>query len=133
MMKEKLAIKLPKKKDSVNVNIDKPYNIRIHEYDAHIGIPHDFYQYEVFLDTSARVRWGEHIVGDELGENGIVEHTGFNIDLLNPISGEWLPISLCFNIKEFQNEYSNYDLNTKILDFPSIKLHLENIKKYGKK
>ena len=37
----------------------------------------------MFLDTSARVRWGEHIVGDELGENGIVEHTGFNIDLLN--------------------------------------------------
>jgi len=122
-----------KKKDSVNVNIDKPYNNRIHEYDAHIGIPHDFYQYEVFLDASARVRWGEHIVGDEFGENGIVEHTGFNINLLNPISGEWLPISLYFNIKEFQNEYSNYDLNTKILDFPSIKLHLENIKKYGKK
>ena len=30
-------------------------------------------------------------------------------------------------------ENINYDLNTKISDFPTLKLHFDNIKKYGKK
>ena len=125
--------------DLMDADRDYPFQNILFEHEGHVGMPFDFYRYEVLLDRQ-KMRWVKDYIIDNTELTGVdrmLYHTGFNIDLLNPISGKWLPVTLHSNINqdhmENYKEYCNYDLNTKVLDFPSIKLHLENIKKYGKK
>ena len=55
-------------------------------------------------------------------------HSQMDIELLNPISGEWRDVYIDMMI-----DHEDDSIDSKVLDFPALKLHLENIKKYGKK
>jgi hypothetical protein len=96
--------------------------------DISVGLPYQFYKYQIQLDNDRVGLSRETGFIMDGGQPTGFHHSQMDIELLNPISGEWRDVYIDMMI---DNEDKSIDSN--VLDFPALKLHLENIKKYGKK
>ena len=96
--------------------------------DISVGLPYQFYQYEIQLDNHhLALSRDTGFIMDEGQVTGF-HHSQMDIELLNPISGEWRDVYI-----DMRTGHEGESIDSKVLDFPTLKLHLENIKKYGKK